>query len=375
MTDAVGQGAKRNEKSSFHFDPSKNDLTIKNNNFVKKTKLKTSFIKEVQQKLTTSKNIVVITHHNPDGDAVGSLLAMWFYLKNNYNTTAIVPNDFPEFYKWMPGADSIKIATKSKEECSGLIENADMIFCLDFNSPDRVGGLAHDLKNSKGTKVLIDHHLLPSDFFKIAHTQTETSSTAELVYDFVKAMGDEKLVDYNIAVAIYVGIITDTGSFSHSCNFPNTYKVTSKLIEKGIDAADIQRLVFCTFSEYRLRLLGHCLSERLTIIDKYSTAYIVITEEDMKRFHFKIGDSEGIVNYGLTMKGIRLAALFTERKGYTKVSLRSAGAIDVDKFARKHLSGAGHKNASGADMYKPLQESIEEFVSLLPLYEKELGKK
>lgn len=337
--------------------------------------MKPSFIKEVKNNLAVAKKIVIIAHHNPDGDAIGSLLAMWFYMKKNYNAAAIVPNDFPEFYKWMPGADNIKVATKEKQECTDLIAKADVIFCLDFNSPDRVGVLANDLKNSKAVKVLIDHHLLPSAFFKIAYTQTETSSTAELVYDFIKAMGDEKLVDYDIAVAIYVGIITDTGSFSHSCNFPNTYKVTSKLIEKGVDAADIQRLVFCTFSEYRLRLLGHCLSERLTIINKYATAYIVITQEDMKRFHFKIGDSEGIVNYGLTMKGIRLAALFTERNGYTKVSLRSAGAIDVDKFARKHLSGAGHKNASGADMHKPLKESIEEFVSLLPLYEKELGKK
>jgi bifunctional oligoribonuclease and PAP phosphatase NrnA len=337
--------------------------------------LKTSFIKEVQQKLKISKNIVVLTHHNPDGDAVGSVLAMWFYLKNNYNTTAIVPNDFPEFYKWMPGADSIKIASKSKQECSDLIANADMIFCLDFNSPDRVGGLLQDLKNSKATKVLLDHHLLPDDFFKIAYTQPETSSAAELVYEFIVAMGDEALIDYNIAVAVYVGIITDTGSFSHSCNYPQTYAITSKLFEKGIDAAELQRLVFCNFSESRIRLLGYCLSEKLTIIEKYSTAYIVITKEEMKRFHFKIGDSEGIVNYGLTIKGIKLAALFNERNDFVKLSLRSAGEIDVNKFARKHFSGAGHKNASGADIKKPLKESIEEFISLLPLYEKELTKK
>lgn len=337
--------------------------------------MNTSFIKEVQQKLITAKNIVVLTHHNPDGDAVGSVLALWFYLKNNYNAVAMVPNDFPEFYKWMPGAEHIKIASKSKEESSKLLANADLIFCLDFNSPDRVGPLANDLKSSTAEKILIDHHLLPSDFFKIAYTQAETSSTAELVYEFIVAMGDEKLIDYNIAVAVYVGIITDTGSFSHSCNYPQTYSITSRLFEKGIDAAVIQRLVFCNFSESRLRLLGYCLSEKLTIIEKYSTAYIVITKEEMKRFHFKIGDSEGIVNYGLTIKGIKMAALFTERNDYVKLSLRSAGEMDVDKFARKHFNGAGHKNASGADIHKTLNESVQDFISYLPLYEKELSKK
>ncbi len=334
----------------------------------------TSFIKEVQRHLKTAENIVVLTHHNPDGDAVGSVLAMWYYLKNKHNVTAIVPNNFPDFYKWMPGADTIKIGTKEKQACADHIANANMIICLDFNVAERVGALADDLHKSKAVKVLIDHHLQPSDFFDIAYSRTETSSTAELVYEFIESMGDESLIDYNMAVAIYVGIITDTGSFSHSCNFPQTYSITSKLFEKGIDAAELQRLVFCNFSESRLRLLGYCLSEKLTIIEKYSTAYIVITKEEMKRFHFKIGDSEGIVNYGLTMKNIKLAALFTEKNDSVKLSLRAAGAIDVDQFARKHFAGAGHKNASGADILKPLKESVDEFISLLPLYEKELAK-
>jgi len=337
--------------------------------------VESSFIKELQRHLKTSENIVVLTHHNPDGDAVGSILAMWYYLKNKYNVTAMVPNNFPDFYKWMPGADSIKIANKEKQACADLIANADMIICLDFNVPERVGALTHDLRQAKAIKVLIDHHLNPSNFFDIAYSRVETSSTAELVYEFIEAMGDESLIDYNMAVAIYVGIITDTGSFSHSCNYPQTYTITSKLFEKGIDAAELQRLVFCNFSESRLRLLGYCLSEKLTVIEKYSTAYIVITNEEMKRFHFKIGDSEGIVNYGLTMKNIKLAALFTEKNGYVKLSLRAAGAIDVDQFARKHFTGAGHKNASGADIRKPLNESVEEFISILALYENDLAQK
>ncbi|HQI69783.1 MAG TPA: DHH family phosphoesterase [Bacteroidales bacterium] len=334
--------------------------------------METTFIKEVQEKLNAAKNIVVISHNNPDGDAVGSVLAMWLYLKKKYHAIAILPNDFPDFYKWMPGAESIKIGNKSKEECAELLANADLIFCLDFNSPDRVGGLAHDLRISKAEKILIDHHLFPSDFFKIKYTRPETSSTTELVYEVIAGLGDEAVIDYDIAVAVYVGIITDTGSFSHSSSYPGTYLITSKLIEIGIDPAEIQHKVFCNFSESRVRLLGYCLSEKLTIIEKYSTAYIVINKDDMKRFHFKIGDSEGIVNYGLTIKNIRLAALFTEKNGMVKLSLRSTGELDVDKFARKHFSGAGHLRASGADIKKSLEESVEEFISLLPLYEKEL---
>lgn len=348
---------------------------IKINNFVKNDILKTSFIKEVQQKLKTAENIVILTHHNPDGDAIGSALALWFYMKKNYKAEAIVPNDFPDFYKWMPGAESIKIGSKSKKECSELIANADLIFCLDFNTPDRIGALTNDLKNTRADKILIDHHLFPSGFFNIAYTQPETSSTAELIYEFIVAMGDKAMIDYNIAVAVYVGIITDTGSFSHSCNYPQTYTVTSKLFEQGIDAAEIQRHVFCNFSESRLHLLGYCLSEKLTIIKKYSTAYIIITKDEMKRFDFKIGDCEGIVNYGLTIKNIKLAALFSERNDYVKLSLRSAGNMDVDKFARKHFDGAGHKNASGANIHKPLKESVEDFISYLALYENELSNK
>jgi len=337
--------------------------------------LETSFIKEVQQKLNAAKNIVITTHHNPDGDAIGSVLALWFYLNKKYHADVVISNDFPEFYKWMPGADNIKIATKSKQECSELTDKADLIFCLDFNAPDRAGNLVKDLEKSKADKILIDHHLFPSDFFKIKYSQPATSSTAELIYEFIVALGDEELIDYNIAVAIYVGIITDTGSFSYSCNNPGTYAITSKLFEKGIDGADIQRQVYCNFSESRVRLLGYCLSEKLTILEKYSTAYIVITKDEMKRFHFKTGDNEGIVNYGLTIKGVKLAALFTERNSFVKLSLRSVGNFDVDKFARKHFSGAGHKNASGADIYKTLNESTDEFLSLLPLYEEELSKK
>jgi len=334
--------------------------------------LKTTFFKDVQQKISAAKSIVVLSHNNPDGDAVGSVLAMWLYLKKKSNTTAMVPNDFPEFYKWMPGAECIQIGTKSKEKCTELLANADLIFCLDFNSPDRVGGLASALRSSKAEKILIDHHLFPSDFFQFTYTRPAVSSTTELVYEFIAGLGDEAFIDYDIAVAVYVGIITDTGSFSHSSSYPGTYIITSKLIEIGIDPAEIQRKVFCNFSESRVRLLGYCLSEKLTIIDKYATAFIVIDKEEMKRFHFKIGDSEGIVNYGLTIKNIRLAALFTEKNGMTKLSLRSTGELDVDKFARKHFSGAGHLRASGADIKKSLKESVEEFISLLPLYEKEL---
>ncbi|MCK9612880.1 MAG: DHH family phosphoesterase [Bacteroidales bacterium] len=327
-----------------------------------------TFINRVASLLKKSGQIVILTHHNPDGDAIGSSLALWFYLKKKYKVTVITPNDFPDFYKWMPGVDSIIIGEKNKELSLEILTKADLIFCLDFNTPERVGFLNETLANTKGEKILIDHHLCPSPIFKTAFSQLKTSSTAELVYDFIVAMGDAELIDYEIAVTIYVGIITDTGSFSHSCNFPKTYLAVSRLFEKNIDAAEIQRLVFGNFSESRLRLLGYCLSEKLNILNEYATSYISISLEEKKRFNFQIGDGEGIVNYGLTIKGVRLTALFSETKEYVKLSLRSSGEMDVDKLAREHFGGAGHKNAAGANIYKPLDKAIAQFISLLPLY-------
>ena len=333
------------------------------------------FIPTVKEHLDVSSPIIILTHFNPDGDAIGSSLALWHFLKKqNYQVDVIVPNDFPDFYKWMPGIDAICIYSKHEKKCLELFEKAGMIFCLDFNMPDRVETLTDSLTNFKGIKVLIDHHQVPSDFFKLSYSRIDTSSTSEMVYDFISAMDGEALVDKDIATCIYVGIITDTGSFSYNCDFPNTYKVTSEIFKKGINGEEIHRYVYCTFSEKRLRLLGYCLSEKLTVVDDLATAYISISKEDMKRFDFNNGDSEGIVNYGLTIKDIKVSALFSEKREYVKLSLRSTGDFNVGKFAREHFSGGGHKNASGANVKNSLNGAIKLFLDKLSLYKNELSQ-
>ncbi|MEI6123890.1 MAG: bifunctional oligoribonuclease/PAP phosphatase NrnA [Bacteroidota bacterium] len=335
--------------------------------------LNAAFIKQVKELLASSDPIVILTHHNPDGDAIGASLALWHYLRKiGHKVDIVVPSDFPEFYKWMLGSETIKIATKEKEVCESLIANAKLIFCLDFNMPNRVGSLIDALEQTLAKIVLIDHHLSPSDFFTLAHSQADTSSTSELIFDFISCMGHEATIDNDIATAIYVGIITDTGSFSYNCDYTNTYTVTSKLFEHNIIGEKIHRLVYGTFSESRLRLLGYCLSEKLVVIPEYATAYITLTKEEMKRFDFMNGDNEGIVNYGLTIKGIKLAALFSERPNHVKLSLRSSGDLNVGIIAKMYFNGGGHKNASGADICLKMEETIAAFIKILPLYKEYL---
>jgi bifunctional oligoribonuclease and PAP phosphatase NrnA len=247
-----------------------------------------------------------------------------------------------------------------------------VIFCLDFNMPDRVETMTETLMGYKGQIVLIDHHQIPSDFFTLSYSRIDTSSTSEMVYDFICAMGGESLIDKNIATCLYVGIITDTGSFSYNCDFPNTYNVTSEIFKTGINGEEIHRYVYCTFSEKRLRLLGYCLSEKMILMNDLSVAYISISKQDMKRFDFNNGDSEGIVNYGLTIKGIKVSALFSEKREYVKLSLRSTGDFNVGKFAREHFAGGGHKNASGANIKASLDGAIAMFLDKLALYKNEL---
>jgi bifunctional oligoribonuclease and PAP phosphatase NrnA len=337
--------------------------------------LANQFITAVKELLNVSSEIIILTHHNPDGDAIGSSLALWHFLKKqNYKVTVVVPNDFPDFYKWMPGVEDICIYAKENEKCLELFDKAGIIFCLDFNMTERVEALSDVLANSKGSKVLIDHHQMPSDFFKIAYSKIDTSSTSEMIYDVISGLDGEHLVDKDIATCIYVGIITDTGSFSYNCDFPNTYYVTSKIFQQGINGEEIHRLVYCTFSETRLRLLGYCLSEKMKVIDDLSTAYIAISKDDMKRFDFVMGDSEGIVNYGLTIKNIKVSALFSEKREYVKLSLRSAGDFNVGQFARVHYNGGGHLNASGANIKMSLNDAIKSFIENLSQYMDQLSR-
>jgi phosphoesterase RecJ-like protein len=318
-------------------------------------------ISTLQKFFTEKRNIVIVSHSNPDGDAVGSSLALYnYFLTKNQEVNVIVPNNFPEYLSWMKGADKILIYSQKKITCDQLIEKADIIFCLDFNALKRVEKLEESLRNTTAFKALIDHHLQPElTVFDYVFSEIKVSSTAELVYDYIALNGDQDLIDIDIASCIYVGIMTDTGSFSYSCNYEKTYQITAFLIKLGMNAEKIHQLIYDTFSESRLRLLGFCLSEKLTVINELSTAYISLSKEELNRFDYQVGDTEGVVNYALSINNIKLAALFTEREGKIRISFRSKGEIDVNVFARTYFEGGGHRNASGATSYISLNETIK----------------
>ncbi|MCX6231373.1 MAG: bifunctional oligoribonuclease/PAP phosphatase NrnA [Bacteroidetes bacterium] len=321
------------------------------------------YISSIKELLKEKRNILIVSHSNPDGDAIGSSLALYnYFLLKKQSVNVIVPNQFPEFLAWMKGSEKILTYNTQKKLCEELINNAEIIFFLDFNSLKRLEKLQDVVRNAKSIKVLIDHHLQPElESFDFAFSEVKVSSTSELIYDFISALGDEKLINADVASCLYVGIMTDTGSYSYSCNYEKTYKITASIIKTGVDAEEIHHLVYDTFSENRLRLLGYCLSERLTVIAERSTAYIALSKAELKRFNYQVGDTEGVVNYALSINKINLAALFTERDGAVRISFRSKGEVDVNVFARTYFEGGGHMHASGATSYLSLADTIKKF--------------
>ena len=317
-------------------------------------------IGEIKGLLSSKKKIVLTAHLNPDGDAIGSSVAMLHYLrKKGHDVEAIAPNRFPDFYSWMPGSEDIIIFEKSAAKAKELLSKADIVFSLDYNSFNRVGPMTKYLKEAPGIKFLIDHHIDPQEGLDYYLSTTKITSTGELIYNFIDMMGDIELLDKNTAAAIYLAIMTDTGSFSYASNYPDTYRVVATLIEKGVDAERIHRLVYDTFSEHRLRLLGYAISERMIVWHDLKTAIIYLTKDDLKRFHFQVGDTEGIVNYPLSMDGVNLAVLITEKEKKIKLSFRSKGDFSVNDLARAHFKGGGHKNAAGGQSGNNLDETIK----------------
>ena len=327
----------------------------------------------IAEKLSKPLQILITTHTNPDGDAIGSSLALSFYLKKkNHAVQVMAPDPFPDFLAWMPGQEDILIFSKDKSECIRAIGNADLIIAADFNNFSRLNDAAVLVRQSKAVKVLIDHHLYASDEFDYKISISRISSTSELVYNFIEAMGDLILLDKNIAECIYAGIITDTGSLSYACNYVNTYMIIAELIRLGIDGEHLHRLIYDTYSESRLRLLGYSISDQLVVLPDYHTAFITLSSADLLKFNHQIGDTEGVVNYALSIKDINLAALFMERDGVVKISFRSKGNFSVDSFAREHFNGGGHRNAAGANCDTSLEDTVLKFRQILPLYQSKL---
>ena len=329
----------------------------------------------VQKLLASPQKVVIVGHKNPDGDAVGSCLGLSFFLKSlGHNATVVMPNDFPDFLKWLPGCEEIIIYEKEVQNTNEIFENAGLIFTLDFNSLDRVGGeLQVVLEKTTAKFVMIDHHQQPADYAVATYSDVKMSSTSEMVYHFMDALGQTEKLSKEIAVNLYTGIMTDTGSFRFSSTSPTTHRVAAKLIEAGAESAIINQNVYDTNSPERMKLLGVALNN-LVILPEMHTAYITLTQKELDDHNFKKGDTEGFVNYALSVKGVVFAVIFIENKqeNLVKISFRSKGNFSVNDFARNYYSGGGHINAAGGKSSQDLNKTISEFISILPRYKNEL---
>lgn len=324
---------------------------------------------------TGKHKISLVIHTNPDGDAMGSALALQMILnKLGHETRVLIPNMYPSFLAWLPNANQGLIFEQHLKELREFLSTSDWVFCLDFNGPKRAGTLQHDLLKATPNKLLIDHHINPEvDEFELIYHDVEVSSTAELVFRLIEELELEHLVDEDIASCLYVGIMTDTGSFSFAIKGGKTFQAVARLSEFGIDAERLHRLVYDTFTEDRLRLLGHALSNKMTILPEYKTSIIALSLSDLKKFNYKIGDTEGLVNLPLSMEKINFAILIMERKDQIRLSFRSKGSFSVNDFARIHFEGGGHYNAAGATSNLSLQETIDKLLHLIPAHKDELN--
>ncbi|MDC0177216.1 bifunctional oligoribonuclease/PAP phosphatase NrnA [Polaribacter sp.] len=324
--------------------------------------------------LEKPRNIVIIGHRNPDGDAMGSTLALKHYLdKKGHKATVVVPNEYPDFLHWLPGSDTTYRFDWQNTQSQKVIKSSDIIFLLDFNALHRVGSdMQRALEQYPNDFVMIDHHQQP-DAVKYMYSDVSICSTCQMVYQYIEMNKDLDLIDADIATCLYTGIMTDTGSFRFRATTSDTHRIIADLIDKGAENDKIHNKVYDANSYNRLLLLGQALSN-LEISAIYNTAYITLTSEEKKKFDFQKGDTEGIVNYALSIKGIVLAAIFIEdsEQGIVKMSFRSKGTFSVNQFSRNHFEGGGHDNAAGGKSGLSMAETVTKFTSLLPQYQQEL---
>ena len=306
--------------------------------------------------------IVIVSHVGPDGDAIGSSLGLWHFFSSQGKTAnVIVPNAFPDFLKWMPGSKDVLLYDRYKEFADKLIAEADVICCLDFNAIHRIDAMGDAVLASPARKILIDHHLHPEDFCKIIISHPEISSTSELVFRLICRMGYFSDISREGAECIYTGMMTDTGSFTYNSNKPEIYTIISELIKKGIDKDLIYRKVNQVYSESRLRMMGYVLYEKMKVYPEQHAALITLSLEEMNRFHYVTGDTEGFVNLPLSIENVAFSVFIREDKDYVKISLRSVGDFPCNQFASRYFNGGGHKNASGGEFYGSLVDAVAVF--------------
>ena len=315
----------------------------------------------------SKKNVVITTHRGPDGDAMGSSLALYHLLKKlEHNVQIITPNDYAYFLHWLPGNKDVIIYEESKEKCKKITEKADLIFFMDLNNIDRIADYKECVRNLSSTKILIDHHQDPDySIADLVFSDTKSSSTAELLYKIINVLNLNHLIDIDISECLYTGILTDTGSFKYSSTTSNTHKIISDLIERGVNHSRIHDLIYDNSTIDKMRLLGYCLNKKLQIYEENNSAIISLNHEELKRFNFKKGDTEGIINYALAIKGIIFAAFIVEKDGIVKLSLRSKGNFKVNEIAKKYFNGGGHINASGGVSQLSVKETIKKLEKII----------
>ncbi|MCK4989549.1 MAG: DHH family phosphoesterase [Bacteroidales bacterium] len=321
--------------------------------------------------ISSSNRVAVLTHTNPDGDAIGSSLALALVLSlQGIDAQVIIPDGLPDFLRWLPGIERSTTFAYKKEKAVEIIEGADLIFCLDFNDPKRLGQVEEYLVKSSAHKVLIDHHQDPMQFTDIAITETWRGSVGEMIYLFLNEVFDQDVLNKDIATCLYVAIMTDTGNFSYASGYPEIFHIVGDLMKYDLEKDMIYSRVYDAFSEDRLRLQGYCMQEKMVVLPQHHAAYISLSDEELSRFKHRKGDTEGFVNIPFAVKGIRFTALFVEKKDRIKVSFRSRGNFPVNQIAIDHYHGGGHINAAGGDSFDSMELTLSKFEALLPEYSK-----
>lgn len=324
-------------------------------------------IQAIQELLATPKKIGIIPHRSPDGDAMGSTLGLYhFLLKLNHQPVVIAPNEFPEFLAWLPASECVMIYESDKENCTAILKDQDLIFTLDFNALHRTGEMENILKTLTVPFIMIDHHQLPYDYATYMYSDTSFGSTCEMIYNFIVSLDQKDLLDKNIATCLYTGIMTDSGNFRYPKTTGTTHRIVAEFIDLGVDNTEIPTLLYDNNSCHRLKLLGRAL-QNMKVIPELNTAYTFLSQKELDEFHYVKGDTEGVVNFGLTIKGIDFAAIFIEHRdeNIIKISFRSHGIFDVNKFAREHFTGGGHINAAGGKSHDSLENTIKKFETII----------
>ncbi len=331
-------------------------------------------IKELFPLLTTPRTVVITAHQKPDADAMGSSLALYHLLKQlEHEVTVVSPTNWAGWLNWMPGIETVIDFELNREKVALILKEADLLFCLDFNIFHRTKNLAPLLAEATCTKILIDHHQEPdSANFDYGISNTGKSSTAEMIYDFIVGSGNEEKIDLKIAECLYAGVMADTGSFRFPSASASVHRMVAVLKDKGLQHTRVHENIYDNFLENRMRFIGYILMNRMDISYEYNSALITISKKDLQRFQIRTGDTEGLVNYPLSIQGIKMAALVIDRDEERKWSFRSKGDFDVNTFARKHFEGGGHFNASGGRSSDSLEVTAQHFINVIKEYTSQL---